>query len=146
MGQPNILGLVSDPEFQSMNSADQQATLAHLDAEFGNLSQDDFGATVTALQRRALATGVNRPQAAGSGVNVDYPTDTNPLGSKVPRSIQRAPDWVGEAVGGAALGGAAAAPLVAVNPMTIAGPAVKYGVLPAAGYKSLKWLTGLGGE
>lgn len=55
--------------------------------------------------------------------------ETNPSGSKVPRSIQQAPDWVGDAVGGTALGGAA---LLGAAP--IAGPVLRYGAKVAAAH------------
>jgi hypothetical protein len=142
----NILGLVSDPEFQKMNSADQQATLASIDQDFGNLSSDDFGATVQALQKHALARGITPPQVQRPNPNMQ-PWGATVPGSKVPRSIQQSPDWVGDAIGGAAIAGLAAEPLSAVNPMTVAGPAVKYGVLPAAGYQGFKTLKELlGGQ
>jgi hypothetical protein len=55
--------------------------------------------------------GVPRPQVnmqmSGLGTLMGSP-DTTPPVSKVPPSIQNAPDWLGEAIGGATLGGAAA--------------------------------------
>lgn len=51
----DIQTLLHSPDFQSMTPADQQATAAQVESDFGGLSPEDFLATVKAAQGQAPA-------------------------------------------------------------------------------------------
>lgn len=51
----SVLTMVVDPDFQKLAPPDQQAALSGMDPAFGQLSQGDFTAAVTGLQKRALS-------------------------------------------------------------------------------------------
>lgn len=121
MGSPNILAIAADPKFQALPELDQHAILGQFDPNFAALPDADKPQVLDALQKHALTRpdlvappGIQRPQApnmqesAAAQMFLPQQNPQAPPPSKVPPSIQNAPDWVGEAIGGATLGGLAA--------------------------------------
>lgn len=51
----NVYQIVSDPAFQKLSAADQQAVLGHFDPGFAKLPQNDFNQVVTHFQKQAMS-------------------------------------------------------------------------------------------
>ena len=64
-GPPDIQGMLSDPDFNSLDPVTQRSTLAHLDPDFANLSDQDY--STFRQQMNGASSTVKNPSAPVTG-------------------------------------------------------------------------------
>lgn len=136
----------ADPDFMAASPSDQMRYLSATDPDFAKADPRDQLGYLSHLHNVAPVAGPKLPdvnavdvfgQAGGEGAS----------GSKVPRSIQQAPDEAGEAIAGATIGGAgilAGAPAIAPVARAAGSVMKKHPLLSYAAIEGAKHIPGIG--
>lgn len=125
----------SDPDFMAASPSDQMRYLSSTDSDFAAASPQEQLGYLTHIRGLSPVSGPQLPQPTmeTSGIG----TATGPgvgSGSKVPRAIQNAPDWVGNAIAAGTAGGVGAlagAPALAAAKSAIGPIAARHPVATA---------------